>query len=461
LFYIRVRKNPVGVYALPSLRFAKKEPCIYPKVLIINGEPFNKQSATGITMSNLFRGWPQEKIAQVYSSNITPDNSICQNNWHLGLNNLIGINQLMRRQTACPGGKISSKSKEIKTINLKPRFEFFRKQMRPWLDLIPYRIDDEFWQWLYEYRPEVIYTLLGNIRLTNLVNRISEKLTLPVVPHFMDDWLATYSVGGRLIFTAVQRIILKRRVTMLLHQKVSVAIAICDFMAEEYSRRFGIRFEAFMNSVSVRALTPIKSRQENFSKMVRFVYIGGLHLNRWQNLLDIAKAMKRLRSDGVNACLIIFAPLKDLLSYDKLLSSEQGVEVGGSLLPEEVQDALVMADVAVHVESFLPRDRLYTRLSISTKIPQYMSAARPILAYGPAEVASCRYINDCGCGVIVSQRNFNILEASIRHLVVNVEERKQLGKKGWDTARRSHDQNLVCDRFRALLSEAALRSNCS
>ena len=42
---------------------------VYPKILII-GQPFNKNSGGGITMSNLFNGWPNESLAVATNINL-------------------------------------------------------------------------------------------------------------------------------------------------------------------------------------------------------------------------------------------------------------------------------------------------------------------------------------------------------------------------------------------------------
>jgi hypothetical protein len=58
------------------------------KILVINGEPFNSESATGITMSSLFCEWSMDDIFQVYTANISPDLNLCRNNFRLSSQNL-------------------------------------------------------------------------------------------------------------------------------------------------------------------------------------------------------------------------------------------------------------------------------------------------------------------------------------------------------------------------------------
>lgn len=52
----------------------------------------------------------------------------------------------------------------------------------------------------------------------------------------------------------------------------------------------------------------------------------------------------------------------------------------------------------LHVESFDKRNRTYVRYSVSTKISEYLSSNRVVLAYGPHEVASMQLLKDNNLG---------------------------------------------------------------
>ena len=45
----------------------------FPRILIISPVNFNQQSGSGVTMGNLFRGWPLDAIAQINSSKLEAD----------------------------------------------------------------------------------------------------------------------------------------------------------------------------------------------------------------------------------------------------------------------------------------------------------------------------------------------------------------------------------------------------
>ena len=135
------------------------------------------------------------------------------------------------------------------------------------------------------------------------------------------------------------------------------------------------------------------------------MYVGGLHLGCWESLKEIASALPGLLPDRLGVHVVIYAPQPDLEGYGAVLTGTPALKVVGSLRAEEVPRVLSDADVLVHVESFDPAARRYTRLSVSTKIPQYMAAGRAILGYGPGESALCQYIVSTGSGRVVGERD--------------------------------------------------------
>jgi glycosyltransferase involved in cell wall biosynthesis len=231
-------------------------------------------------------------------------------------------------------------------------------------------------------------------------------------------------------------------------------MTISEAMAEEYGRRYGLRFEDFMNCASVPAECPPLCDVPPGSPL-KLVYVGGLHLNRWQAIRRIGEALDQLAEEGIPAELEIHAPETDFKLYAPQFEGIRTIRSGGSLTQEQIPAALRDADVLVHVESFDDASRRYTRLSISTKIPQYLAAGRPIFGYGPMEVASCGYLQSSACGVVVGVPDPQKILETLRTLLENSTMRRNCGRRAWEQACRRHDEKAVRERFRALLAEAA------
>jgi glycosyltransferase involved in cell wall biosynthesis len=234
-------------------------------------------------------------------------------------------------------------------------------------------------------------------------------------------------------------------------------MGISQAMADEYESRYGRPFSVFGNSVdesgfaAAGSARPASVPDDSPSHPVRLVYVGGLHLDRWQPLIDIASA---LGSVDPRARLVIHAPDADLETFGDVLTACPGVQLAGSVSSDQVPGILAAADILVHIESFDDAHRRYTRLSLSTKIPQYMAAGRAILAYGPGEVASMKHIEAVRAGVVVGQEDPQALAAAVTKLTTDAAARNELGNNGYWFARRHHAKDLVAARFVDFLRSA-------
>jgi glycosyltransferase involved in cell wall biosynthesis len=428
----------------------------YPRVLLIDGFSIGSPSAGGITLANLYQGWPADRIAQVYGEDCAPDASICPRSWKISLAD-IPIDRLVRKALAGREDKILGKRATGLPAGI-ARQQKSRKwgtgQLRniasAWADLLPFRPPEAFWDWIAEFRPQLIYSQLSTIRLMNLVLAVSRRFSLPIVPHFMDDWATTHYRSS--VFSRVPRRVLLSKLDKIIRRS-NVGMTISDAMAEEYQRRYAIPFRSFMNCVETPDECP-PPPERGKDHPLKFVYVGGLHLNRWKALEELGRAIMVLRSEGFKIEADVYAPADDIAHFGKALEAAGAIRVPRSLKQDEVAAVLLGADVMVHVESFDEATRQYVRYSLSTKIPQYMSAGRPILAYGPEEAASCKYVKDRGCGLLVGRQDFQELLSAVRRLAESYELRQSLGRTGWETAAQRHSTAKVREHFRIVMNEA-------
>ena len=431
-------------------------------VLVINGEPFNDITATGITMSNLFKGWPRDRIFQIYTANVVPNSNICANNLRLSSRDLKPFCYFANRAESNGGlgdsaGGGARNGSGLSSSKGRSGFrDIVRKGAVPFLDFLPYQIRRENLAVVREFKPDVIYSMLGSIRMVRLVSRLAKELGIPVVPHFMDDWISTYSVPGRSVGSPFHVRYLQSAVKQLFNS-VPLAMSIGELMSREYSNRYSRSFYDFMNPVEVPEFF-LHPEGRGPGRVVRFVYVGGLHLGRAECLMQIATQMQNLKNQGLPLALDIFAPLHDADAATRLESIGDVVTYKGSVRPEGVGTVLSESDVAIHVESFSDECAEYTRLSVSTKIPQYFAAGIPVLAYGPSSLASCQYVGSSKAGVLVDRTEGSALGDVIRMLVLDSDVRTEMGKNGWAHARKSHEVAAVRDRFREVLLAASKAS---
>lgn len=424
----------------------------FPRVLMICSHSLNYQSGTGIVYSNLFRGWPLDSLAQIHVDLPGPDPEICKISWQMSVEN-VPLDRIFRkmlgRKYVAALGRPESASSSPDMVASESGVAAWRIRLRmilsAWTDCAPYCLSPDFLKWLREFSPQVIVSNLGSIRQIGLVQQVSAMSNAPVVPFMNDDWPRTTYQGD--FWMALPRWLLHYRLHKLM-RNASVGGAVSIDMANEYRERYGVRFEPFLYCVDAPLLPPPPPGGD----VVHFCYVGNLHLDRWRSLLEIGECLQKLSSTGVRAKLLVYAPAEYFRKYGRNLSDLSAIELMGTLGAWEVPEALLRSHVLVHVESFHRRMRRYTRLSFSTKLPQYLAAGRPVLAYGPEELASCRYVRETGSGLLVGEQNRSLLRDALLEFISHPETRREMGENAWRVARTSHEPGAMRERFRTLLA---------
>ncbi|BDG03441.1 glycosyltransferase family protein [Anaeromyxobacter oryzae] len=434
----------------------------YPRVLVVNGHPFTTTSATGLTLNSLFRGWPRDKLACLYTVDLPTSADVCETYWQLSVAD-IPLARVAYRVLGKPGTRQrrdahapQGSDQERKLLEMSPgssaALEWVKRVVNKHalLHLQRYRVPESMWEAIRRFRPQILYSMLGANPIMRLVLDVRERCRVPVVPHLMDDWPTT--LYGASAFRTVLRSRMKRDFDRILACS-PVRLTIGSEMAQEYLRRYGGEFTPFMNAVEPEWLVPSDAPSTN-RRRVRVTYVGGLHLNRWKSLREVGTALAALSGEGLDSELLVYTQTH-FANEAKQLEMPGVIRVMRALPPSEVPAVLRDSDILLHVESFDTDARTYARYSVSTKIPECMGAGRPILAYGPGELASVRYVVDSGAGVAVGTRDERVLAACLRELIRSAAVRQRLGSRGFEVASTRHHASRQREEFRGILGHVA------
>lgn len=391
-----------GVSTSPDM--SNKE---YPKVLVISGPPISRKLTGGITVGTLFEGWPEERITQVFVrfSVSSPPDYMPGTYIRLGL---FGRRREVIYDPTCSPGK------EVQAAGLQESINevtwAFLKHLRKnekiglWLRLIQelWYSSFIFWRAVRKQvaitKPDVIYAFPGNFFLSKLTAKACGKFDGPLFLHASDDFIESLydGVPGEKVLKS-----LSKRWYNKLVARSSRRAAISEVMAEEYESRYGLAWGVLPTLVD-RSRFDTNARSDDGT--LRLTYAGNLGLGRWDSL----KALSQLLSEVAEF-------IEKKIVFEVYAAPEQverfcGAEVGGQeglielkgWIPQECLPSLFHnSDVLVHVESKDPNVCRYTRLSLSTKLSQYMSAGRCILALGDRRVGSMKTLIQAGSGVVL------------------------------------------------------------
>jgi len=436
----------------------------YPRALVVDACPFNRNRNNGILKSTLFEGWPPDRLAAIDYSNQQPGFDVCERYWRLTKTDIV------RALCALPPiAGVMAKPRKLAGSAFDPALAF-QYEGRPRLEqklsflngdlrtclgevllAMPAALSRYLRRWVEAFQPEVLFSIGGTRYMLRTIGRISAWLGIPLVLYFTDDWMKT-AYRGRL-----GGFVLRPSTDKWLRACLNAApirLTTCEAMAVEYRRRYGGSFEPLMQSVEGslvnRALVPPPVHDA-----VRFVFTGSLAPNRWKSLEAIGKALQDLRGDRLEGELHIYSMPHEFEAYGRVFHPLRTVRLAGTARPADIPSIQRDADVLVHAEAFDDAARQYTQFSLSTKIPQYLAAGRCIFAYGPAELASIRYIGDSGTGIAESAESPGALRNALRRIMVDARFREATGRRAVELAAQRHDAKTQRERFRQLMAEAA------
>jgi glycosyltransferase involved in cell wall biosynthesis len=237
-----------------------------------------------------------------------------------------------------------------------------------------YKIIDDF-------KPEAIYTLGASINALRLSYMLSIKYNIPIIIHHMDNWMHSIQwESNPLLQSYISDL---RKMCLRCYERSNVCLAISDKMAKDFTNEFGVEHLALMNSIDVNRYC-CKNEQHN---ILKFVYAGGLHLDRYGALLDLAQIIEECQSDNTKkAELEIYTSLENIKAYGSLFDKFKSTKIIKAVPHTEISRVYSTADVLVHVESTLRNNNTFFQYSISTKIPEYLSTGKPMLFYGPNNI---------------------------------------------------------------------------
>jgi len=438
----------------------------YPKVTIVAANPLRKDIANGILMRSLFAGWQKDRLSQIYfpvGTEYPPEFDIC------GEYRRIGTTGLVRRYRQDDAVSASSSSqKKDKRASPNPPMALNQKALQAckqhqglhrWLKLAQETWYAHSWigkaleQQLRELQPDIVYAMFGNYCLTKITYLACKRLNIPMLLHVTDDYVTSlyhdFPFAGH--FKASSDRWFRRAVSY-----ADGLAAISPAMAKEFGRRYDKQWSWYTTLVDIDAYDP-KPRPED--GMTRLVFAGNLGIGRWRCLRELALALDQLRKEkGINTQLDIYSSTDQINTHRKALDIPNTTKLRGWVSPERLPAIFQSADILVHAESFDPKVTDLTKYSFSTKLGQYMTAGRCILAFGPRDVASIQLIETTGGGFTICDTDSGLIKTELEKMLRDKSKQYESGQKGRQWALQWVHPTLGRERFRENIVQALGRS---
>lgn len=421
-------------------------------MLVVTSNNFNLRGGGGITLTNLFRGWPADRLANLHEDSTPEDRSVCTNSMRLTGREVSWSWPLSMLESRVTG---RDRSEGTTAIGQGPPTA--GRRLKRWVvsDGLPrsVTISPELERWIDAFRPQLVYGFLGSIAQLRLMRVIADRWQVPLAIHIMDDWADSLYREG--LFAPLLRRTMMREFSEVLDRTV-LRLAICEPMAREYERRYGGSYQVFHNALQMDEWRKEARHDWSVGRPATIRYIGSI-LGEAQrdSLRDVADAVVQMRAAGRDVRLSIMSPGEQTQALRDWGLPAEALAIEPAPSPDRVPRLMSEADINLLPFNFDSASARYLRFSMPTKIPAYMISGSPILVYGPATLASVQYALASKWAHVITARGTQHLIPAIERLLDDEAYRRELGERAQRRAEEAHEIGTVRERFWGALTAAA------
>ena len=421
-----------------------------PKILVITVSSWNSRMGSN-TWSTLLEQYGSENVANICIREETPDNPVCSRYFVISENRI--IKSILKRKlktgrevepTVAPSEEnndLSEHNERYKKMRKKRRYSMLMaRELIWWLGKWKTPELNEF---LDSFKPDIIlHSMEGYIHLNRIIKYSIKRTGASALGYVWDDnftYKQSKSLGYK-IYRFFQRGSLKK-----LAKKTSAFFAISDMTKREADRFFGIDCKILTKPLNK---TPSVDYGE-ISKPIHMLYTGNLFIGRDKTLQKIVNAAKKLPENS----LVIDVYTQTALSDEKKQALEDGgfCYIHAPIPQKEVLEKQKAADVLIFLEDIDGPDAHVARLSFSTKITDYLSSGKCILAVGCEDTAPMQYfINNRAALVATSERS---IEEKLVELINDPKVLIEYATNSCKVATEKHSKELVLKTFNDALKQ--------
>lgn len=384
----------------------------FPRVLLISEQPIDAQNGFGVTLRTFFFGWPREKLAQLHSSKAASKQSdFCH----------------ITRYGDIPGNR----GRRDGLMFYLGRTPVWRGRFsRGWLRSA-----------LGNWQPEVVYSLMYSGWTLAFASWIAEQYECPLVAHATDDSLENLALEGG---ASIGKLFEKTKTRLVISREMQV----------EYTRRYGLDFGVLHNGAADEYFADVPGFPRTQKQVFTIRYLGSiLPTHHYHAIEDVSAAVKELNNSGVAALFEICGG--EWTKQNALpLVDEPFTVYRGAVSRSEGINLLQKADLLVLPITFDPAHFEYVRLSLPTKLPEYLASGTPVLVYGPAGVAPVELCRSNGVGMVIDKRSTASLDELIRMMIASPDSYCEKAARDREWAREHVSASIITEKFRTIMRQS-------
>ena len=425
-----------------------------PKVLVVGINAW-REDGTAHTLMDIFRCWDANKLALVYTRADLPNTDVCHTFFQ------ISESQVLRsalKPWMVVGRKVESKT-IVESEEIKAEYVRYNNAHKRSSSLLPLMREFvwKFGHWksaalrtfIEDFNPDIIFVPIYPTVYMGWIQKYIIKLARkPTVCYLADDNYSYDSCQG--VFSFLHRWWLRKQVEPLARGCKEMFV-IVDKEKEDTDRLFGTNSVILTKSIDFEG----KSYKHHIPNCpLRFVYTGSMIIGRDKTLATLSDIINKVNGEAreVKAELFIYSqtePSETILSHINRGASHYCGKIGR----EDVQKVQQEADVVVFAEALIGKEANAARLSFSTKITDYLSNGKCVLAIGKENIAPIDYFRRNDSALIAN--NEEDIEKRVCEIIANPILTDTYGQKAFECAVRNHEKAMMNRRFVETMLRAA------
>lgn len=407
------------------------------RILVLSKEAWRDEQSGGNVLSNIFSGFDAE-FAQIYCTESEPSNHVCKLYYQMTDRMMVG-NVLKRKkiglvkeyedypQYSAPAPVSYTKAKA---------FGFYARMLRELLWKVAGWNNDGLRKFVQDFNPDIIFAPCYSphymLRLTEIVHKYCP---VKIISYISDDFY-TFNQSSYSPLFWLNHLATRHHV-----RKVFKLYSLIYTMTDEQKEQCERDLKANMKILRKGGdFLPDKEKKQ-VNKPIRFIYAGGLYLNRDVTLSLLAKAMQDINADEVKMRLDIYSGNPLNASLAGLLNDGRTSTVHKSVNSTELKRLYGESDVALHVEGFDKKNMKTVRLSFSTKIVDCLDSGCAVMAICDDKQAGLAYLNrnDAAICITDTAKIAENLELILKDPSILIEYQK----KAFELGRKNHNRDAI------------------
>lgn len=414
---------------------------MYPRVLVVGRVAWTSNQST---LSSVFKDYPADKLAYICIETHEPDFKACRN--HFQISEVALLKRIVNRKTKV--GIIRSQQSVTNEVKSLERAESkIIKWVRTHRLPIFLHVRELLWRlggWKSEelkdfidnFKPEVVFFMSDPLPLVCRLQRYVLNLSKRPAAIFLMDDIWNYNDGFSFI-----RFLLRKEVKKLIPE-CKAHFSISELMKEEYDKIFGVDSIILTKGIKPKEIDPDYATLHN---PIKIVYTGQLIYGRYKSLEKVVEALCAVNQNGTISAQIHIYTQTEITPHLKLMLDKPGISyIHKPVSYDKVLQILEDSDILLFIESLEKRQRNIAKLSFSTKLSDYFSCGKCIVAIGDAGIAPIKYLSE-NKAAYVCTTNEQIQEGIIR-LIERPEMISTFAKNAYNLGQLKHNEQMMKNR---------------